>query len=174
MYVKKFIFSKFAGLQAYSRQLYYQMNSFTGIFWQHLKPPPPPILLPCIDLGPLPIKFWRASSSFLIFRIWLYRKFFLFLFFFLFTSNFLFFSRVLKFPHVFCFLLGRFWTWCMKPFPCSETLRFSKAAKYYLFKFPCELELCLRTVDKRLWVNRGRQVDKRDFVFTCFCCCLKI
>ena len=25
-------FSKFAGLQAYSWQLYYQMNSFTGIF----------------------------------------------------------------------------------------------------------------------------------------------
>ena len=27
--MKKFIFSKFAGLQTYSRQLYYQMNSFT-------------------------------------------------------------------------------------------------------------------------------------------------
>ena len=33
--VKKFVFSKFVGLHAYSRQLYYQMNSFTGIFWQH-------------------------------------------------------------------------------------------------------------------------------------------
>ena len=30
--MKKFIFSKFGGLQAYSPQLYYQMNSFTGIF----------------------------------------------------------------------------------------------------------------------------------------------
>ena len=31
--VKKFILSKFTGLQAYSQQLYYyQMNSFTGIF----------------------------------------------------------------------------------------------------------------------------------------------
>ena len=39
MCVKKFIFSKFAGLQAYSQQLYYQMNSFTGFFLQHLKPP---------------------------------------------------------------------------------------------------------------------------------------
>ena len=45
--VKKFIFSKFAGLQAYSRQLYYQVNSFTGIFQQHLLPP---MLPPCIDL----------------------------------------------------------------------------------------------------------------------------
>ena len=32
MCVKKFIFSKFADLQAYSRQRYYQMSSFTGIF----------------------------------------------------------------------------------------------------------------------------------------------
>ena len=37
MCVKKFIFSKFAGLEAYSRQLYYQMNSFIGIFRQHFK-----------------------------------------------------------------------------------------------------------------------------------------
>ena len=42
-------FSKFAGLQAYSRQLYYQMNSFTGIFQQHFKPS---MLPPCIDLSP--------------------------------------------------------------------------------------------------------------------------
>ena len=47
MCVKKFIFSKFGGLQAYSRQLYYQMNSFTGIFQQHFKLPP------CFDLSPL-------------------------------------------------------------------------------------------------------------------------
>ena len=40
IYVKKFIFSKFARLQAYIRQLYYQMNSFTGIFQLHFKPPP--------------------------------------------------------------------------------------------------------------------------------------
>ena len=31
---------KFAVLQAYSRQLYYQMNSLAGIFWQHFKSPP--------------------------------------------------------------------------------------------------------------------------------------
>ena len=45
--VKKFIFIKLAGLQAYSQQLYYQMN-FTGIFQQHLKTPHAP---PCIDLS---------------------------------------------------------------------------------------------------------------------------
>ena len=39
MCVKKFIFSKFAGLEAYSRQFYYQINSFTGIFRQHFKLP---------------------------------------------------------------------------------------------------------------------------------------
>ena len=38
--VKKFIFSKFAGFQAYSRQRYYQVNSFTDIFRQHFKPSP--------------------------------------------------------------------------------------------------------------------------------------
>ena len=32
IYVKKFIFIKFGGFQAFSRQFYYQMNSFTGIF----------------------------------------------------------------------------------------------------------------------------------------------
>ena len=58
MCVKKFIFSKFAVLQAYSWQLYYQVNSFTGIFRQHFKPP---MLSPCIDLSPpIPVKFWRA------------------------------------------------------------------------------------------------------------------
>ena len=30
-------FYKFAGLQAYSQHIYYQMNSFTGIFRQHFK-----------------------------------------------------------------------------------------------------------------------------------------
>ena len=57
--VKKFIFSKFAGLQAYSRQLYYQMNSFTGIFRQYLKPSShaPPMYW----LKPPPIRFWRAT-----------------------------------------------------------------------------------------------------------------
>ena len=49
--MRKFIFSKFAGLQAYSRQLYYQINSFTGIFWQHFKPP---MLPTCFGLSPLP------------------------------------------------------------------------------------------------------------------------
>ena len=33
--MKKFFFSKFGGLQAYSRQRFYQMNSFAGIFRQH-------------------------------------------------------------------------------------------------------------------------------------------
>ena len=43
--MKKFIFKKFAGLQAYSWQLYQQMNSFTGIFQHRLKPPIlPPVL----------------------------------------------------------------------------------------------------------------------------------
>ena len=46
-----FIFSKFAGLQAESRQLYYQMNSFTGIFDSILSPP---LLPPCIDVSPPP------------------------------------------------------------------------------------------------------------------------
>ena len=47
--VNKFIFNKFAGLLAYSHQLYYQMNTYqmstyqrnTGIFWQHFKSPSP-------------------------------------------------------------------------------------------------------------------------------------
>ena len=42
MCVKKFIFSKFADLQAYSRHLYYQMNSFKGIFDSILSPPNAP------------------------------------------------------------------------------------------------------------------------------------
>ena len=58
MCVKKFIFSKFASLQAYSLQHYYQINSFTGIFQQHFKPPlhAPPMYW----LKLPPIKFWRA------------------------------------------------------------------------------------------------------------------
>ena len=60
--VKKFIFSKFAGLRAYSHQLYYQMNSFTGFFDSILSPPP--MLPQCIDLSTPPppplVKFWRA------------------------------------------------------------------------------------------------------------------
>ena len=55
--MKKFIFSKFAGFQAYSRQLYYQMNSFTGIFWQHFKLPNAPLMF---RLKRPSIKFWRA------------------------------------------------------------------------------------------------------------------
>ena len=56
--VKKFIFIKLAGLQAYSQQLYYQMN-FTGIFQQHLdlKTPHPP---PCIDLSPPPHQILKS------------------------------------------------------------------------------------------------------------------
>ena len=46
-----FILSIFASLQDYSRQLYYQMNSFTGISWHYFKPP---MLPPCIDLSPPP------------------------------------------------------------------------------------------------------------------------
>ena len=56
MCVKKFIFSKFASLQAYSLQHYYQINSFTGIFQQHFKAPPS-MLSPCIDLSSLPSNF---------------------------------------------------------------------------------------------------------------------
>ena len=37
-----FTFSIFAGLQAYSRQLYWQISSFRGIFQQRFKPPPAP------------------------------------------------------------------------------------------------------------------------------------
>ena len=44
--MKKFIFSKFRGLQAYSWQLYYQMNSFRSIFQQHFKP------TPCFEIAP--------------------------------------------------------------------------------------------------------------------------
>ena len=58
--MKKFSFRKFAGLHAYSRQLYYQMNSFKGIFRQLLSPP---MLPPCIDLSP---KFWRWGWG----RVW--------------------------------------------------------------------------------------------------------
>ena len=47
--LKKFIFSKFGGLQACSRQFYHQMNSFPGIFWQYFKLPHAP---PCFDLSP--------------------------------------------------------------------------------------------------------------------------
>ena len=62
MCVKKFIFSKFAGLQAYSHQLYYQMNSFTGFFDSILSPP---AMLPqCIDLSTPLVKYWRAPPMF--------------------------------------------------------------------------------------------------------------
>ena len=37
MCLKKFIFSKFAGLEAYSGQLYYQINPSTGIFQRLFK-----------------------------------------------------------------------------------------------------------------------------------------
>ena len=55
----KFISSKFSGLQGYSRKLYLQMNSFTGIFHHHFKPPPCPLIY---WLKP-PIKFWRVPPS---------------------------------------------------------------------------------------------------------------
>ena len=58
MCVKKFIFSKFGGLQAYGWQLYYQMNSSTGIFQQHFKLPP------CFDLSPLPSNCEEPPSMF--------------------------------------------------------------------------------------------------------------
>ena len=49
MCVKKFIFSRFAGLQNYSRQFYYQINSFTDIFRQLFKPPMlPNVLNTCV------------------------------------------------------------------------------------------------------------------------------
>ena len=44
--MKKFIFTKFAGLQSYSWQLYSHKNSFTDISQQHFIPPspnPPPV-----------------------------------------------------------------------------------------------------------------------------------
>ena len=64
MCVKKFIFSKFADLEAYRGPLYYQINSFTGISQQIFKPPPRPPMLPsCIDLSPS-IKFRRATPMF--------------------------------------------------------------------------------------------------------------
>ena len=57
MCVKKFIFSKFAGLQNYSWQLYYQTNFFTDIFRQYFKSSHAP---PMYWLKPAPpIKFWR-------------------------------------------------------------------------------------------------------------------
>ena len=58
--MKKFIFSKLAGLQVYSQQLYWQMNSFTGFFQQHFKPPH---AFPMYWLKPSPIKFWRPPPS---------------------------------------------------------------------------------------------------------------
>ena len=61
--MKKFIFSKFGGLQACSRQLYYQMNSFTGIFRQHVKLPPcPPQQIFRTPPPPPPIGGGTASS----------------------------------------------------------------------------------------------------------------
>ena len=65
--MKKFIFSKFAGLEVYSRQLYKQMNFFTGFLKQHfnpLPPPPPPPhththtrWLNVLTQAPLPLNF---------------------------------------------------------------------------------------------------------------------
>ena len=57
--VKKFVFSKFADLQTYSGQLYWQMNSFTGIFRlsppcidsSRPPPPPPPNLKEALSMG---------------------------------------------------------------------------------------------------------------------------
>ena len=58
IWVKKFILSKFAGLQAYSQQLFYKMNSTTGIFQQNFKPP---MLPPCIGaaLPPCSQHLWE-------------------------------------------------------------------------------------------------------------------
>ena len=47
-------------LQAYSRQLYYQVNSFTGIFWQHFKPPYAP---PMYWLKPPPHRILKSPPS---------------------------------------------------------------------------------------------------------------
>ena len=65
MCVKKFIFSKFAGLQAYNWQLYKQMNSFTYIFHHRLKlphappmywlKPPPYQILECPPMSSKPV-----------------------------------------------------------------------------------------------------------------------
>ena len=48
--MKKFIFTKFAGLQSYSWQLYSHNNSFTDISQQHFIPPPP--ILPMYRFKP--------------------------------------------------------------------------------------------------------------------------
>ena len=54
-------FSKFAGLQAYSCQLYLQMNSFTGIFQHHFKPPHAPHVL--TQAPPPPSNFEEPPCS---------------------------------------------------------------------------------------------------------------
>ena len=51
--MKKFIFRKFAGFQACRRKIYYQINSFTGIFDSILSSP----MLPCFDLSSPPSHF---------------------------------------------------------------------------------------------------------------------
>ena len=62
--MKKFIFSKFAGLQAYSQQLYYQMNSTTGISQQNFKPPhAPPMYWLKPQLWPLTANCFKVSSQ---------------------------------------------------------------------------------------------------------------
>ena len=63
--LKKFIFSKSGGLQAYSQQLYHQMNFFTGIFRQHFKLPLPHQILrsPPQWWGPQPPMFETSVGN---------------------------------------------------------------------------------------------------------------
>ena len=61
--MKKFIFSKFAGLQANSRQLYYQMKSFTGIFDSILSSPRVLTESPHQILKSPPPSQWGRESS---------------------------------------------------------------------------------------------------------------
>ena len=58
--VKKFIFSTFACLQAYSWWLYYEMNSFTVIFQQHFQPQ---LWSPMYWLKPLPHQILKSLPS---------------------------------------------------------------------------------------------------------------
>ena len=60
--MKKFIFSKFAGFLAYIRQIYLEMNPFTGILQHRFNPPPcsPHVLT---QAPPPPFKFWKTHPS---------------------------------------------------------------------------------------------------------------
>ena len=58
--MKKFIFTKFAGLQSYSWQLYSHKNSFTDISQQHFIPPSPNPPHVSIQAPPCSQHLWEA------------------------------------------------------------------------------------------------------------------